>query len=191
METNELIQFGLANIKRTMDRTLNGLTPAEVKWQPRPDANSIGLIFFNMARLEDSSMQSRLQGKPHIWESEKWCEKLGKDVKDSGGHYTAEQVAAFVVPKMEDLMGYSDAVRGRTLEYLKNAPSDEFRRKITLPPPPVSVPPRGAPAAMPGQSGRPPLEITVGQMLVMTLTHLAQHAGEISYLRGLQRGMDK
>jgi hypothetical protein len=28
-------------------------------------------------------------------------------------------------------------------------------------------------------------------MLLMTITHLAQHAGEISYLCGLQRGMDK
>jgi len=28
-------------------------------------------------------------------------------------------------------------------------------------------------------------------MLLMTVTHSAQHAGEISYLRGLQRGMDK
>jgi hypothetical protein len=28
-------------------------------------------------------------------------------------------------------------------------------------------------------------------MLLMDVMHAAQHAGEISYLRGLKRGMDK
>jgi len=42
MEMNELIQNGLENEKRVIDRTLDGLTPAELKWQPRPDANSMG-----------------------------------------------------------------------------------------------------------------------------------------------------
>ena len=53
MEMNELIQNGLENSKRVIDRTLDGLTPAELKWQPRPDANSIGLILFHCIRSED------------------------------------------------------------------------------------------------------------------------------------------
>src|SRR3990172_2529338 len=120
MQTKELIQSGLANVKRTFDRTLNTLTPAELKWQPRPDANSIQIILFHMAHLEDSTVQSRLQGKPQLWESEKWYQKLNKDVKDSGVHYTAEQVAAFSVPDTKDLLGYLEALRGKTLEYLKD-----------------------------------------------------------------------
>ncbi len=183
METKELIHDGLGNVKRTIDRTLDSLTPAELKWQPRPDANSIGLILFHMARLEDSSVQSRLQGKPQLWESEKWYQKLSKNANDSGSHYMAEQVTAFVVPEMEDLLGYAEAVRSRTLEYLKGMTADEFDKKVTLSP--MGAPSRSAPA------GRPPLKPTVGSMLLMTLTHLAKHAGEISYLRGLQRGMDK
>jgi len=39
MEAKELIQIGLANVKRAIERTLDGLTSAEIKWQPKPDAN--------------------------------------------------------------------------------------------------------------------------------------------------------
>jgi len=38
---------------------------------------------------------------------------------------------------------------------------------------------------------RPSVEPIVGSMLMHEVTELAEHAGEISYLRGLQRGMDK
>ncbi|MEE8414373.1 MAG: DinB family protein [Dehalococcoidales bacterium] len=183
METKELIQNGLRNVKRTFDRTLDSLTSAELKWQPRPDAGSIGLIIFHTVRYEDLTLQSRLQGKSELWESEKWYQKLGMDAGDSGSHYTEEQVAAFVVPKIEDLLSYAEAVRTETLEYLKAMTADEFDRKIVLPP--RGTPPRSVPAGT-----RPPAP-TAGSMLLMIVTHSAQHVGEISYLRGLQRGMDK
>jgi hypothetical protein len=186
MEIKELIQIGLANVKRSIDRTLDGLTPAEVKWQPRPDANSIGLILFHVVRSEDSSIQSRLQGKTQLWESEKWAQKLNKNLSDNGSHYTAEQVAAFIVPELKDLMGYVEAVRKQTLEYLINLTPVDFDKKFDL------TPPRDIPVGMPNQPRVSPFrDITIGSMLMMNVTHFAQHAGEISYLRGLQRGMDK
>ena len=64
METKELIQAGFANVKRSMDRALSTLTPAEMKWQPKPDANSIQLILFHAARAEDTNVQSRVQNRP-------------------------------------------------------------------------------------------------------------------------------
>ena len=34
MEIKEFIQNGFDNVKRTLDRTLDGLTAEELKWQP-------------------------------------------------------------------------------------------------------------------------------------------------------------
>jgi hypothetical protein len=190
MEAKVLIQTGLENVKRSIDRTLDGLTPAELKWQPRPDANSIGIILFHIARSEDSSIQSRLQRKMQLWESEKWYQKLGKSLNDTGGHYTVEQVAGFVVPDMKDLFGYAEVARKQTLEYLKNLTPGDFDKKVDIPP--MGPPPRDIPTGMPSQPRRSPFrDMTIGSMLMMNVTHFAQHAGEISYLRGLQRGMDK
>lgn len=184
MENKELIQTGLQNVKRGLDRTLDTLTPAELKWQPRSDANSIALILFHMIRAEDSSIQSMIQGKPQLWESDKWYQKLNKASTDSGSHYTAEQVAGFVIDFKES-MAYGEAVRKQTLGYFEKIKPEDFDKKLNLPPMPP--PPAGAPPAPP----RPAFNFTVGTMLLMLVTHLSQHAGEISYLRGLQRGMNK
>ena len=186
MEMKELIRDGLANTKRILDRTLDSLTPAELKWQPRPDANSIGLILFHSIRAEDSSTHM-LQSKPQLWESEKWYQKFNKAINDGGAHYTAEQVAAFVIPDFKELLVYAEAVRKDTLEYLAGLKPEDFDRKVSLPPPPVPMSTPAGSSALP----HPPFNPIVGSMLLMLVTHLAEHAGEISYIRGLQRGMDK
>jgi hypothetical protein len=188
MEAKQLIQSGLENVTRLVDRTLDGLTPAELKWQPRPDANSIGLILLHMARSEDTFVQYLLQHKPQIWEAEKWCEKLGKDKSDTGSHYTPEQVASFCVPDLKSLREYSQAVRNKTLEYIKGLTPAKLDEKVDLPP--MSPPPSATPGGQ-APPRRPPFDPIVGSLLLMIVTHLATHAGEISYIRGLQRGMDK
>jgi hypothetical protein len=66
-------------------------------------------------------------------------------------------------------MSYYTAVRASTLEYLGSIKMEEFERKVKLP------------------FG----EFSVAGVFSLLVGHTAQHTGEISYLRGLQRGMDK
>lgn len=183
MPTKELILSGFANIKRTYDRTLNTLTPEELAWQPKPDANSIQIILFHMVRAEDTNVQQRIQGKPLLWESEKWYQKLGKDIKDDGAHYTADQLPKISFSNVKDLLVYTDAVRAKTLEYVNGLKEADFERKFNIP--------AFGPPLPPGAPPRPPMEVTVGVMLLNTIIHLVQHTGECSYIRGLKRGMDK
>jgi len=175
MESKELLKAGLENVKRTVDRTLDDLTHDEVSWHPRTDANSIGLILFHMARSEDSFINRLIQGKPQLWETGKWYEKLNKELGDGGNRYTEEQVAGFVVPDLKGLQMYTDAVRKQTLDYLAKVTPETFDREVEMP--------------QMGSVKRPP--IAVGILLLMNVTHLSQHSGEVSYLRGLKRGMDK
>lgn len=181
MENKELILTGLQNVKRGLDRTLDTLTPEELKWHPRSDANSIAIILFHMIRAEDSSIHTMIQGKLQLWESEQWYQKLNKSSTDSGSRYTAEQVAGFAID-VKELMAYGEALRKQTLGYLETIKPEDFDKKLNLPPMPP--PPAGAPP-------RPAFNFTVGTMLLMLVTHLSQHAGEISYLRGLYRGLNK
>lgn len=171
METREFIQAALDFVKGATMRGLDGLNQSELSWRPGPHANSIGLILYHQTRSEDTFVQSRIQGKPQVWESEKWYQKLNLPANDTGGHgYTAEQCASFPVPPLKDLLAYAEAVRKRTSEYLKDMTPDKFDRKINMP-----------------HFG----DITVGAILALVISHGASHAGEISYLRGLQRGLDK
>ena len=183
MEMKELIQNGLEDVNIIFDRTLDGLTAEELKWQPRPDAKSIGFILFDSIRAEDHLIH-RLQGKPQLWESAKWYQKFNKTIGDGGAHYTAEQLAAFVVPDLKDLLAYAEVVRKETLSYLKGLKPKDFDKKVNMPPPIAIQAGRPTPP-------RPLLYPIVGSMLIHLLTRFAERVGEISYIRGLQRGMDK
>ena len=170
MDVQEYIGRQLAGMKFALNNTLDTLTQQEVSWRPSSGCNSIGLILFHTARSEDWFMQGILQNKPLIWETEKWYEKLGLDEKEEGSHYTEDQVNAFQVPKLEKIMAYYDAVRDATKAYLRSMKPEDFDEKITFP-----------------NYGEMP-RATVFSMLAI---HTSEHIGEMAYLRGLQRGIDK
>jgi hypothetical protein len=185
MDVKELIRSGLEQHKGGINRTLEGLSADEINWHPRPDMNSIALILFHLARSTDSHTSS-LSGKPSLWDNDRWYIKLKKDQNDRGAHYSAEQVSNFTVPDIKDLMTYFEAAYSKFMEFLDGVSPERFDDKISMPAPPPA--PKDAPPR-PAQPRRP--DPTVGRMLAMTLTHTVSHAGEISYIRGLKRGLDK
>jgi uncharacterized damage-inducible protein DinB len=170
MELPRYIGRELSGLKMAMERVLDSLTQQEVSWRPGSGCNSIGLILFHAVRSEDSFIQAMLQGKPEIWKSEKWYEKLNLPAEEEGAHYTVEQVNAFQVPELSDIMAYYDAVRTRTKEKLRAMTLEELDKEVTIP-----------------NFG----EMPAATVFSFIVAHTSQHIGEISYLRGLQRGMDK
>jgi uncharacterized damage-inducible protein DinB len=170
MELKEYIRMQLEGLKRGLGRATNGLNLEELKWRPSCGCNSVGLLLFHLAKSEDSFIQARLQAKPELWEAEKWYQKLNMPQTETGAHYTADQVNAFPVREMKDIMAYYDAVREATLKYLDSLSAKDLDRKYDM---------------------KPFGEMTTASIFSIIVTHTAQHIGEISYLRGLQRGMDK
>lgn len=170
MELKDYILMQVEGLKRGATRTLDTLTPAEISWRPAFGCNSIGLILFHIAKSEDSFIQARLREKPEIYETGNWGKKLNLAKDEAGAHYTVDQVNCFAVPPLKDMLAYYDAVRENTLEYVKSLKAADFDRKITMP-----------------HFG----EMSVAAILSIIVSHTSQHMGEISYLRGLQRGMDK
>ena len=170
MELQRYIGIELSGLKMALERVLKGLTQAEVAWRPASGCNAIGLILFHMARTEDSLMQGLLQKKPLIWSSEKWYEKLGLAKDEEGSHYSVDQVNAFPVPELAKILAFADAVRAGTKEKLRSMPIEAFDEKVNFP-----------------NFG----EMPVGALFSFMIAHAAEHIGEISYLRGMQRGIDK
>ena len=169
MDAKGLLKLSLEGLDRNLQRTTDGLTQEEIAWRPGYGANSIGLILFHVARSEDSFIQERLQEKASVWESEKWYEKLAMLKDESGAHYTADQVNAFPVPKLDGLLAYQAAVRKETLAYVETLSADDFDAIISM---------------------QPFGDMPKAFLLSLTASHAAQHLGEMSYIRGLQRGLD-
>ncbi len=170
MDLKEYIQGELNGQKRNLGRVCKDLAQSEWAWRPASGCNSMGLILFHIARSEDGFVQERLQGKPQLWHSEKWYQKLNMPENEAGAHYNVDQVNAFPVPNCQQLMAYFDAVRAKTVEYLSGLQPADFDRKFAMPP-----------------FG----EMTVAGMFSLIVNHSAGHIGEMSYIRGIQRGLDK
>ncbi len=170
METGDFILGMLDRMQQAVTTAVDGLTNEELAWRPGAEANPIGFVLWHQLRAEDGLIQGMIQKKPQVWVSERWYQKLNLPEADSGGRYTAEQVTAFPVPELKDLLGYAEAVRARTAEYLKAMTPDKFDEIIQTP-----------------FLG----EVAIGRVLAFLLCEITQHIGQIAYLRGLQRGLNK
>jgi hypothetical protein len=169
MDLKEYIKSELDGLKRGQSRILKDLTQQDLAWRPSSGCNSMGLILFHVVKGEDSFIQATLQGKPDLWTSGKWYQKLNLPETETGNHYTVDQVNCFAVPAPKDILAYYDAVRAETLRYLASLTPADFERKVKLP------------------FG----EFTVAGVFSVIVSHTAQHNGEIGYLRGMLKGMDK
>jgi len=169
METHDCLSGAYEGILRALGYTLEGLSVADLNWQPKPDCNSIGWLVWHLTRWQDVSI-SRFMGAEQLWIKDGWHEKFGRpaDPEDHGlGHKPAD-LAKFRSPDAATLLGYHKAVLERSKAYfptLKKADLDKTVEGTPFKPPP-----------------------TVGMMLIGTLSDGLQHAGQAAYVRGLRQG---
>lgn len=167
MEAKELLLKSLNQSQEFLSKTLDGLTQEEFAWTPNAECNSIAFTLWHNARVEDFFVNRVIKREKELYVADGWQEKMGTPVK--AYQFTAEELQAWPVPNMEDLRAYADSVREKTLAFLNSIPDEK-----------LSEVPR------PDKSPDP-----IGITLVMIATELAMHVGQISYLRGMQRGLDK
>ncbi|MDD4876835.1 MAG: DinB family protein [Dehalococcoidales bacterium] len=169
MEVKELVLKSLEQSQRYIDKALDGLTKAEFKWRPGPECNNIAFLFWHIIRVEDMVINTTIQSIEEVYESESWREKLGTPPKVSGGRYTVEQIQTWPTPPQVMLQEYAKAVRQNTIAYLNSISAEQ-----------LSEMPRSD--RFPG---------SIGNVLGFMITEIAIHVGHITYLRGIQRGLDK
>ena len=170
MDFKDIIRMALDEYLAELRQALDGLTAEERRFQPGPDAHHIDFAVWHMARVEDDWVQRFARKTDSVWTSEGWPERLGLPEKDGGFGYTSEQVAGLPQFKIDDIMSYYDSVRRETLRYLDGLSGEDLD-------------------SYPHPERRP--DYTVGKMFSHVIVEEAQHVGQVAYLRGLQRGLDK
>lgn len=149
-------------------QALDGLTQEELMRQPQPDVNNIAFILWHILRVEDWFFHYLFQRVPQIWETENWPEKLNlpDDPKVTGFGYSTEQVVSFPAVQLQDLLAYGEAVRARVIDYLRNVDLAKFDEII---------------------KSRLFGEVSIGNLIGHLLVEIAEHIGQIAYIRGLAR----
>ena len=164
MKAIEFVQTTITEMHAAMIEDVKVLTPEHLAWKPAPKANPIGFLFWHYMRTEDNIL-SGIQGKPSIWESENWHEKLGLDAKAQGTGFQEPEVDKIAVLPLAEVMAYVERVAQSTADYLNSlddagldyAPDPERPKR------------------------------TVGMMLRnFVIAHGWWHLGEIKYVKGMQ-----
>ena len=161
----EAIQSGLEEYLQGLQRALEGLTPAEVRWQPTLHTNHIAWLVWHMARVEDMWI-SRLRQGPEVWNAEGWADRFQMDPVSVGVGHTMEEIRAMPDLPLTDLLAYFDAVRAVTRHYLAHATDAELAREYQHP-----------------RLGSVTGTWIVGHILVEE----SQHVGQVALLRGMMR----
>lgn len=169
MEWQELIIDGYGRVLEVLEEALDGLTPDDLKEQPHPDCNSMIWLTWHLTRVQDDHIAD-LMGEGQLWITDGWHTRFNRapDRKDIGFGHSSEDVAAFKSPNVETLLEYYRAVLERSRQYISNLSMADLDRELNEP-------------------WYQPLP-TVGVRLISVMSDCLQHAGQVSYLRGLLKG---
>jgi len=169
MNWQDMINDGFSRVLEVVEPAFEGLKPADIDRLPKPDCNSMGWIMWHLTRGQDAQIAD-LAGWEQLWIKDEWYAKFAraKDADDTGYDHTSEQVAAFKSPPRKVLLDYYKAsaeAAKRYLAGLKPADLDVQLKESWFNPPP-----------------------TIGVRIISILADCLEHAGEISYVRGLLGG---
>jgi uncharacterized damage-inducible protein DinB len=164
----EAIQSGLEEYLQGLQRAIEGLTPAEIRWQPTLHTNHIAWLVWHMARVEDGWV-SRLRRSLPVWQADGWADRFHMDPTSSGAGQTMEEVRAMPEIPLTDLMAYFDAVRAVTRHYLAQATEADLVQEYPHP-----------------RLGSRTGAWIIGHILVEE----SQHVGQVALLRGMMRGLN-
>lgn len=171
MQWKDLLLDGYQRIPQELKEILDGLSAADLDWQPCPECNSIGWTVWHLSRVQDAQITD-LEGKEQIYIQDKWYARFIRpaDPRDSGFGDSPGDVAAFRSPKVSVLLGYLEATTRQSADYINRLTPPKLDRVLNEP-------------------WFQPLP-TVGARLVSILADGHQHAGEASYIRGLRKATE-
>ena len=166
----DAIKSGLTEFLDGLKKAIDGLAPAELRWQPTLASNTIAWLVWHMARVEDRWVNRVLRGGVELWISEGWHKKFGMSEEAHGYGDSIDQVRAMPEVAMSDLLNYFDAVRQSTLTHLERMTPQQLQ--TTYPHPRLKG-------------------ITGAWILGHILVEESQHLGQVAYIRGMIRGQSQ
>jgi uncharacterized damage-inducible protein DinB len=168
MKVGELIALSLEESREYVAQAVAGLKPKELAFRPEPHSNCIAFLMWHVARGEDLWINAILLREKQLYEAGGWYKKFDTSPQDSGFGFDVAKLDAWPVPTLSLLKGYAAAVRQKTLAYLKTLTASELDK----------------PRDFGWRKG------TTGSALAHLVAEVAEHSGQIGYLRGIQRGIE-
>lgn len=162
MDAISLLQQEFANLHTGLREDIDQVEPEWYWWQPAPNLNHIGFLFWHIVRDEDVVVSYVTKREPR-WTAEGWHKRFGMDAKEQGTGLDPAAMAALGYDPTE-FLAYADSVWAATGPALGTLTAEELEGPAW----------RGS-------------EWNVGQQLVEgCLAHSWLHLGEIRLTMGLR-----
>lgn len=173
MGAADSVMYSLERNWEMVEAATNGLDEATLARRPAEHSNSMAWIFGHLNRVTDLFIQRRLQSKAELWLAEGWCAKFGMTGAPDGlgMGQTVEQISAWVAPTWEAQLGYFEALKAVTREYISSLGPADLDKQFVFPPPALRR------------------EHTLATALGQLVLENVAHGGQIAYLRGLYAGI--
>ena len=163
------IKSGLDEYYEILNKSLDTLTQEELIFRPEAHSNSIVFLVWHMAMVEDWLTNEILLNNEKIWIIDKYYEKF-PDLKEKRGYgFSQEELDKFPNMDIEWLINYYDVVRNNTNKLLENITEKDLYLKYEF----------------------KSEEVTGYFILGRLITELSQHLGQVSYIRGMLRGLNQ
>lgn len=170
MDFRQIIKMGLEEYYEQLLNSLDSLTPDERRFQPNPASHHVDFTVWHMARVEDSWIQRFARNSEQVWTRDQWQRKFQMPSKDSGFGYSKEQVASLPVFQIEEMLEYYESVRTETFDFMNGLTNEGLDQ-------------------CPQPTERP--GYTIGKMFSHIIVEESQHTGQVSYIRGIIRGINQ
>ena len=160
MNSIKTIRSIVTSANDSLETAVSGV-PSELVNQAQPGlSNTIGAIYAHAAINLDMFFIGAIQGKPHLFEADRFGEQLGIDDPTNHGWDVLNATSL----DLATLQTYAQAVYDEVNKYLDDLSDEELGRVCEI-------------------FGR---EMTVEEIIALTTWHTALHAGEIAALKGVQ-----
>lgn len=165
MNVSDLLTEAYDRLPDLVRAAVHGLSPEQLRHQPRPGVNSVGWLVWHLTRVQDHHVADLLDAE-QIWASGDWAGRFGlaTDPDDTGYGHSPAQVAAVRPESAQALVDYYQAVAARTRSFLVGLGPADLDRVVD-------------------EGWDPP--VTLGVRLVSIAEDDLQHVGQAAYLRGL------
>jgi hypothetical protein len=136
MNANEVLIDLLEDNRRRLHRVFDDMSDECIMWRPDPDANSIAITVWHMARILDVFLTQQTKGRPsaeEVWFGRNWAQLTGYDPRGLGQNgwgmltgFSQTDVAAMPQLTRAQVLGYLNNVYDAVTEYLSDISIDQL-----------------------------------------------------------------
>ena len=131
MNTLEFVEMAATQSRNATLGLVSDLEREQLTWRAGPEANPVGFLLWHVFRTEDRYVRL-LTGQEETYTTDGWNAAWPlpatitgeRAALTTGNSWTSEEVGAFDIPSLDELLAYGEKVRSRAMDLVRGLDTD-------------------------------------------------------------------